>query len=86
MGGSRIFDWGGPRIEKARDDGQKVALYPLRSCPIGGDHGPVAPPGTALEWIYMNSYLNYFWTIFLTYIAQGMHIFIPKVANDAKSD
>ena len=25
MSGSGIFDWGGPRIEKARDDRQKVA-------------------------------------------------------------
>ena len=44
MGGSRIFDWGGPRIEKARDDRQNVALFALKSWPIGGGHGPVAPP------------------------------------------
>ena len=44
MGGSRILDWGGPRIEKARDDGQKVALYPLKSWPIGGGPWPCAPP------------------------------------------
>ena len=51
MGGSRIFDWGGPRIEKARDDGQKLALHPLKSWPIEGG-GPVAPPpGTALGLI-----------------------------------
>ena len=49
MGGSRIFDWGGPRIEKARDDRQNVALFALKSWPIGGGHGPVPPPpGTAL--------------------------------------
>ena len=43
MGGSRIFDWGGPRIEKARDDRQNVALFALKSWPIGGGgHGPVA--------------------------------------------
>ena len=48
MGGSRIFDWGGPRIVKVRDDGQNVALFALKSWPIGGGHGPVAPPpGTA---------------------------------------
>ena len=44
MGGSRIFDWGGPRIVKARDDRQNVALFALKSWPIGGGHGPVAPP------------------------------------------
>ena len=36
MGGSRIFDWGGPRIVKARDDRQNVALFALKSWPIGG--------------------------------------------------
>jgi len=44
MGGSRIFDWGGPRIEEARGAGQNVAIFALRSWPIGGGHGPVAPP------------------------------------------
>ena len=44
MGGSRIFDWGGPRIVKARDDRQNVALFALKSWPIGGGHGPVTPP------------------------------------------
>ena len=44
MGGSRIFDWGGPRIVKVRDDGQNVALIALKSWRIGGGHGPVAPP------------------------------------------
>ena len=29
MGGSRIFDWGGPRIDEARDAGQKVAIFAL---------------------------------------------------------
>ena len=49
MGGSRIFDWGGPRIVKARDDRQNVALFALKSWPIGGGHGPVPPHlGTAL--------------------------------------
>ena len=41
MGGSRIFYWGGPGIEKARDDSQNVALFALKSWPIGGGHGPV---------------------------------------------
>ena len=50
MGGSRIFDWGGPRIEKARDDRQHVALFTLKSWSIGGGHGPVPPPpGAAHE-------------------------------------
>ena len=44
MGGSRIFDWGGLRIVKVRDDGKNVALFALKSWPIGGGHGPVAPP------------------------------------------
>ena len=44
MGGSRIFDWGGPRIDEARDAGQDVAIFALKSWPIGGGHGPVAPP------------------------------------------
>ena len=52
MGGSRIFDWGGPRIVKVRDDGQNVALFALKSWPIGGGHGPVAPPGTAHDCNY----------------------------------
>ena len=50
MGGSRIFDWGGPHIEKARDDGQKVALNPLKSWPIGGGHVPVGPPPWNRPW------------------------------------
>ena len=44
MGGSRIFDWGGPRIEEARDAGQNVAIFALKFWPIGGGHGPVPPP------------------------------------------
>ena len=48
MSDSRIFDWGGPRIEKVWDDRQNVALFALKSWPIGGGHGPVPPPGTAL--------------------------------------
>ena len=44
MGGSRIFDWGGPRIDEVRDAGQNVAIFALKSWPIGGGHGPVAPP------------------------------------------
>ena len=44
MGGSRIFDWGGPRIDKARDDRQNVALYALKSWPIWGGPWPCAPP------------------------------------------
>ena len=48
MGGSRIFDWGGPHNVKARDVRQNVALFALKSWPIGGGHGPVPPPGTAL--------------------------------------
>ena len=44
MGGSRIFDWEGPPTEKAQDDGQKVALYPLKSWPIGGGAMALWPP------------------------------------------
>ena len=48
MGGSRIFDWGGPRIDETRDASQNVAIFVLKSWPIGGGHGPVPPPpGTA---------------------------------------
>ena len=36
MAGSRIFDWGGPRIVKVWDDGQNVALFALKSWPIWG--------------------------------------------------
>ena len=36
MGGSRIFDWGGPHIDEARDAGQNVAIFALKSWPIGG--------------------------------------------------
>ena len=55
MGGSRIFDWGRPRIEKARDDCLKVALYPLKSWPIGGggDMALCPPPLTALVSNYV---------------------------------
>ena len=51
MGGSRIFDWRGPRIVKVREYGKNVALFTLKSWPIGGGgHGPEAPPpGTALD-------------------------------------
>ena len=45
MGGSRIFDWGGLRIEKARDDGQKMALYSFKSWPMGWG---MEPPLSAL--------------------------------------
>ena len=49
MGDSRIFDWGGPRINQAWDAGQNVAIFALKSWPIGGGHDPVPPhPGTAL--------------------------------------
>ena len=49
MGGSRIFDWGGPCIVKVRDDGQNMALFALKSWPIGGGPWPCGPPpGTAL--------------------------------------
>ena len=44
QGGSRIFDWEGPRIDEARVAGQNVAIFALKSWPIGGGHGPVAPP------------------------------------------
>ena len=44
MGGSRIFDWGGPRIVKVRDDGQNVALFALKSWLIGGGAWPCGPP------------------------------------------
>ena len=49
MGGSRIFDWGGPHIDEARDAGQNVTISALKSWPIGV--GAMAlwppPPGTA---------------------------------------
>ena len=44
MGGSRIFDWGGSHLDEVRDAGQNVAIFALKSWPIGGGHGPVAPP------------------------------------------
>ena len=37
MGGSRIFDWGGPRIEEARDAGQNMAIFALKSWPMHYD-------------------------------------------------
>ena len=43
MGGSRIFDCGGPRIDEARDAGQNVAIFALKSWPIGG-HMALWPP------------------------------------------
>ena len=49
MGGSRILNWGGPRSDEAWDAGQNVTIFALKSWPIWGGHGPVAPPGTALE-------------------------------------
>ena len=36
MGGSRIFDLGGPFIEEVRDDGQNMALFALKYWSIGG--------------------------------------------------
>ena len=38
MGGSRIFDWGGPCIDEVRDAGQNVATFALKSWPIGALH------------------------------------------------
>ena len=38
MGGSRISDWGGPRIDEARDARKNVAIFTLKSWPIGGGH------------------------------------------------
>ena len=50
MGGSRIFNWGGPRIEMARDDCQNVALFAWKCWPIGGAMALwPPPPGTALD-------------------------------------
>ena len=37
MGGYRIFDWGGQCIDEARDAGQNVAIFSLKSWPIGAD-------------------------------------------------
>ena len=44
MGGSRIFDWEGPHNEKARDDGQNMALLALKSWSIGGGMALGPPP------------------------------------------
>ena len=44
MGGSRSFDSGGSHIEKARDDGNKVALDSLKSWLIGGAMAQCPPP------------------------------------------
>ena len=44
MGGSRIFDWGGPRIDKVWDAGQNVAIFALKSWPIGGGAMALWPP------------------------------------------
>ena len=49
MGGSRIFDWGGPRIDEARDACKNVAIIDLKSWPIEGGAWPCGPPGTALD-------------------------------------
>ena len=44
MGGSRIFDWGGPCIEEAQDAGQNVAIFSLKSWLIGGALALCPPP------------------------------------------
>ena len=44
MGGSRIFDWGGLRIDKVRDAGQNVAIFALKSWSIGGGGMALWPP------------------------------------------
>ena len=44
MGGSRIFDWGGPRIDEARDAGQNVAIFALKSWTIRGAMALWPPP------------------------------------------
>ena len=67
MGGSRIFDWGGPRIEKARDDRQNVALFALKSWPIGGGGIALCPPtlepplvvGVLIYYIYLREKLDF---------------------------
>ena len=51
MGGSSIFHWGGPHIEKARDDRQNVALFALKSWPIGGGAWPCSPVDEKIDSI-----------------------------------
>ena len=43
MGSSRIFEWAGPCIEWAGDNGQNVAPYPLKSWQIGRGAWPCTP-------------------------------------------
>ena len=69
MGGSMIFDWGGPHIEKAQDDRQNVALFALKSWPIGGGGAwPRVPPhtlepplvvGVLIYYIYLREKLDF---------------------------
>ena len=55
------FFWGGPRIDKARDDDQIMAIFSLKSWSIGGGgHGPVASPGTALGSQQLYYHFNQF--------------------------
>ena len=44
MGGSRISDWGGPRIDEARDARKNVAIFTLKSWPIGEGGMALWPP------------------------------------------
>ena len=73
MGGSRIFDWGGLRIDNVRDDGPHVALFPFKSWPIGGGHEPVPSPLKPAFFVLFGIW-GYFWgwdrlkNIFGTYL------------------
>ena len=44
MGGSRIFDWGEPRIKKARDDPQIWPYLFKNLGRLGGGTWPCGPP------------------------------------------
>ena len=60
MGCSRIFNWGGPRIDKVRNDGQHVAKSLLKYWPIGGE-GAWAP--APLEPPLIFQYLQTVWSL-----------------------
>ena len=50
MSGSRIFDWGDPRTVKVREYAKNVALFTLKSWPIGGAMTLCPPPPRNRPW------------------------------------
>ena len=68
MGSSRIFEWAGPCIEWAGDNGQNVAPYPLKSWQIGRGAWPCAPPPWNRPWSGLETNSFTYWTLCYVFV------------------